>query len=505
MRNAVLQSHVGLYGPRGGLPNPRTVAVMPEGRQPSALHAQAVRFLTTLRLKEGREDASKPLSLTDEQREFLRSKGMSDDAIEHARHDAVRPENLPPVDEFAAWQGEEQGIDALYDRAKQAFDEPPSSTAPPPLPPASYPASPLALYSTGHTPPRDANEVLSHYAESLMKPRYDVLISFFRVLHLILMLGGAASAIGVALYRRYMLPRLSQMIDARSSLFRLQLEQFEKLGELAIGLHSNRVDKLLPPNYQPMWIDKPAADPKSEPHAASETNATNLDVEKGKEGTFAAEAPTETPTEQPESQKASVPTQETKNDPEQEQQHDHEPEEDEEEVREPEKVLAPIDVTSSLRNALDNLQHTLRLAARAQSGERRAATASVSDEIEADEDGLIDLGAPESVSSHESDTNSPIPPVAPTRAMRALNGTMESFRNDLRARLLEEEDALTAISSRFSAYGVGQARASATPNPAAEMQQIKAEVRSLKGLMLSRYVFDAHPDATFPPTYAPRD
>ena len=50
----------------------------------SALHAQAVRFLTTLRSHASPEDANQPLTVTDEQREFLRGKGMSDEQIEHA-------------------------------------------------------------------------------------------------------------------------------------------------------------------------------------------------------------------------------------------------------------------------------------------------------------------------------------------------------------------------------------------------------------------------------------
>ncbi|WFD02804.1 hypothetical protein MOBT1_001489 [Malassezia obtusa] len=434
-----------------------------------AQHAQAVRFLTTLRSHAGNEDAAQPMVLTDEQREFLQSKGLSDEAIERARRDAERPENLPLTDAYMSMHTQDHSLDALYDRAKRAFDEPPETTPPPPVPPASYPTSPLALYSTGNTPPRDANEVLSNYAATLMKPRYDVLIEFFRILHLVLMFGGGAAAIGVALYRRYVLPRLSQMIDARSELVRLQLEQFGKLTELVTGLRSARIGKLLPPNYEPEWVDAPV-------EAPSEAEEPKEPAEDAKDEKDDAAEPKEGETdEQPASEKAPDALE------------NEEPAE-EEEKPEPAKVLAPIDVTAPLRSALDTLQHTLRLAARAQSGERRVASASVSDDVEADDDGLIDLGAPESVSSHESEANSPIPPVAPTRAMRSFNGTMESFRSDVRARLLEEEDALSAVSSRFSAYGVGQARASTTPQPAAEMQQIKAEIRSLKGLMLSRYV-----------------
>lgn len=465
----------------------------------SALHAQAVRFLTTLRSHASPEDANQPLTVTDEQREFLRGKGMSDKQIEHARHDAERPENLQLTDAYMAMQHHEQeNLDALYDRAKRSFDEPieraapqPQATAqPPPVPPASYPSSPLALYSVGQAPPRDANEVLSNYAATLMKPRYDVLINFFRVLHRVLMLGGILSTIGVALFRRYVLPRLSEMIDARTNLVHLQLEQFGKLAELVTRLRANRVGALLPPQYEPTWIEVSPEAPSESKAQGDETEATSEaeahDPEKAPAGPAA--------TSEPPSEKVSEPTEAPGSEAVDTEDADVEP-------AEPIKKLAPIDVTAPLRNALDTLQHTLRLAARAQCGERRTAHASVSDDLEADDDGLIDLGAPESVSSHESEANSPIPPVAPTRAMRSLNGTMESFRNDVRARLLEEEDALSAVGSRFSAFGLGQARAATTPQPAAEMQQIKAEIRSLKGLMLSRYVSEVlTPVATSPRT-----
>ncbi|KAI3626273.1 hypothetical protein CBS9595_001634 [Malassezia furfur] len=458
----------------------------------SALHAQAVRFLTTLRSHASPEDAEKPLSVTDDQREFLRGKGMSDEQIERARHDAERPENLQLTDAYMAMQHHEHDIDALYDRAKRAFDEPIDRVAPPaqavaeppPVPPASYPSSPLALYSVGQAPPRDANEVLSNYAATLMKPRYDVLINFFRVLQRVLMLGGILSTAGVMLYRRYVLPRLSEMIDARTNLVHLQLEQFGRLAELVTGLRANRVGALLPPRYEPTWIEVPA-EAASETKAEGEnTETAPAEVPDAEKASAASAAASETPSNKVD-ESAEAPESEALD-----------AEDADVEPAEPVKKLAPIDVTAPLRNALDTLQHTLRLAARAQCGERRAPLASVSDDLEADDDGLIDLGAPESVSSHESEANSPIPPVAPTRAMRSLNGTMESFRNDVRARLLEEEDALSAVGSRFSAFGLGQARAATTPQPAAEMQQIKAEIRSLKGLMLSRRNFPSYMHAS---------
>ena len=92
---------------------------------PDAQHGQAVRFLTTLRSNEGEShDTSKPLVVTDKQREFLQSKGMSDDAIEHARREAERPENLPMADAYMSQQQGASDDDALFARAAHAFDNP---------------------------------------------------------------------------------------------------------------------------------------------------------------------------------------------------------------------------------------------------------------------------------------------------------------------------------------------------------------------------------------------
>lgn len=384
---------------------------------------------------------------------------MSDAAIEQAQHDAARPAGLSLVDAFAARHDDGTDENTAFDRAVHAFESP---VAAPEVPPPSYPPSPLALYSTHDAPARDANEILSNYASTLMRPRYDILVNFFRFLHMFLMLGGSAAAIGVVLYRRYMLPKFSQMIDARRALVKLQLEQFGKVIESALSLRKDRVDRLLPPNYTPEYVPAPAK--------VAEVVEKAPDGEEAAEGGQADEKTVQAPADT--TAAAALDAPETEGDYENM------------DLSEPAQVLAPIDVTHSLRSALDTLHHTLRMAARAQSGERRAPTTTTVDEVDADDDGLIDLGTTESVSSFESEANSPIPPVAPPRAMRSLRGAMETLRNDVRARFLEEEEGLRAASSRYAAMTAS----SATPSASAEMQQVKAEIRSLKGLLLSRYV-----------------
>ncbi|WFD42576.1 hypothetical protein MPSI1_001222 [Malassezia psittaci] len=458
-----------------------------------ARHAQAVRFLTTVRSHvDAGEDNGGKVQISEDQKEFLRSKGMSDDAIERARHDAERPENLPLTETFmASLHLQDPNLDTMYERAKQAFDSPVQEKAPaPPIPPASYPSSPLTLYSTSPAPPRDANEVLYNYASTLMKPRYDVLIDFFRVLQSLLMLGGCLSAIGVVLFRRYVLPRISQLIDARSNLVSLQLEQYSKLFELIGNFRSNRVAKLLPPDYEPTWVDVPIPD-----NLPSENDENQVDEGNAKGEAVRNKVSETSPISTEKELSEPLESRETDSLVEKSGDESTELQElEEEQSQATQKKLAPIDITHPLRSALDTLHYSLRHAARAQCGERRTITASVADEVDADDDGLMDLGTAPSESSQDTELNSPIPPVAPTRAMRSLNGTLESFRNDVRARLLEEQTALSTVGNRFSAFGSGPSQQSAASRPAAEMLQIKAEIRSLKGLMLSRYVCQENSD-----------
>ena len=74
---------------------------MADGAGKQQAHAQAVRFLTTLHAQNGMPGGK--LHLSNEQRDFLRAKGLSDDAIEQARQEAERPESAalasaPPAD-----------------------------------------------------------------------------------------------------------------------------------------------------------------------------------------------------------------------------------------------------------------------------------------------------------------------------------------------------------------------------------------------------------------------
>ena len=134
----------------------------------------------------------------------------------------------------------------------------------------------------------------------------------------------------------------------------------------------------------------------------------------------------------------------------------------------PRRELAPIDITQPLRSALGDLTHALR-----QAQTRRTPSSSVTDE---GDEGLMDLGVPGSPGSAVS--------AGPSPSLTAFRASAESMRNDLRAKLLSDEESMSMLGSRFSAFAAPRTRP--TSGPAVEMQQMKAEIRSLKGLFLSR-------------------
>lgn len=155
------------------------------------LHAQAVRFLTSVR---ARGSASE-----EEQRTFLRSKGLSESAIDAALSDAERPASASQLALPAAQQGEEDDAQS-WERAARAFNDPihadPASVRAPALPGKSYPRSPLALYHDAAA----AREAQMGGAQAKLT-RYQVLLRFFRTFSYMLVLGGGVSAVAVALYR----------------------------------------------------------------------------------------------------------------------------------------------------------------------------------------------------------------------------------------------------------------------------------------------------------------
>lgn len=175
------------------------------------LHAQAVRFLTSLR-------HHSPNASISSQREFLQSKGLDDAAIDAALRDAERPSSLPSQITNPSTASEED----IFDQAARAFDDPIHNPAPS-LPAKSYPRSPLALYSDEETFENPLQASLSS------NRRYQVLLQFFRSLSWFLTFGGALGAIGVLLYRLYVLPKITSTLDARSVLLKYHHELWDRV------------------------------------------------------------------------------------------------------------------------------------------------------------------------------------------------------------------------------------------------------------------------------------
>ncbi|WFD31300.1 hypothetical protein MSPP1_002334 [Malassezia sp. CBS 17886] len=474
-------------------------------------HEQAVRFLTTLRAPDGAEHVKE---VSPAQHEFLQSKGLSNADIERARVDAQRPENLH-LAVRADVGGDER---ALFDRATEAFDAPlaPTGAPAPPAPAPTYPRSPLALYAASQPPARDANEILEEYARTMNQPRYDAIMAYFRFLHFCMVFGGGFTAVVVLLYRRYILPRISASNDARSALVKLQASLFGRLGDAVNAWRDGGIRRLLPQGYEPKWIDVPvvrsADGEEAEAGEAGEREKEGTERGEGKGGEGARRGDAEDTgwrersTEQRDATKgnteqgaapaegdgdgatASAPESMAAPDA-----AEGTP------IGEPgapvrRRVLAPIDVTSPLRSALSSLRQSLRTVARAQSGGQRSSskTASVAEEASADDEGLLDLTAPSPAATPEAadaDEGS-IEPVGPSRSSAALRADIGSLRSELCARLLSEEDALHGMSNRFNAFVQPSSRA--TSGPAVEIMQIRAEIRSLKGLMLSRRNFPSY-------------
>lgn len=164
------------------------------------LHAQAVRFLTSLR------HHSRNASV-EAQRDFLKAKGLDEAAIEAAFQDAARPSSLGlPSNSNSTFssgspsaatvtEGEPLSEEAAFDQASRAFDDP-IRVAGPVVPTKNYPRSPLALYY---------EEAQGRVDEAARRQettrRYQVLLGFFRSLSWMLTFGGGLAALGVLAYR----------------------------------------------------------------------------------------------------------------------------------------------------------------------------------------------------------------------------------------------------------------------------------------------------------------
>lgn len=181
-------------------PAPEVAPVASSSSTSPPLHAQAVRFLTSLR-------QHSPNSSVEAQRGFLKAKGLDEAAIDAAFQDAARPSSLALPSTSTSTSSSSSGSgstasgaetlseEAAFDQASRAFDDP--IHVPGPVVPAkNYPRSPLALYY---------EEAQGRVDEAARRQettrRYQVLLGFFRSLSWMLTFGGGLAALGVLAYR----------------------------------------------------------------------------------------------------------------------------------------------------------------------------------------------------------------------------------------------------------------------------------------------------------------
>lgn len=189
----------------------------------SQILAQATRFLTSANISESASD--------DDKREFLRSKGLTEDEIARAFQDAKSPVEGLHARSTTSKQTSAGDIDP-FELAARQFDDPINADAIAP-PPKSYPNSPLALYydppASQPGQPQLANQQLQGGQPASPLTRYQVLLQFFRTLSYMMMLGGGLTAILVSAYRAYILPKITAMFDARSIVLKHHIVLFDKL------------------------------------------------------------------------------------------------------------------------------------------------------------------------------------------------------------------------------------------------------------------------------------
>lgn len=189
----------------------------------SQILAQATRFLTSANISESASD--------DDKREFLRSKGLTEEEISRAFQDAKSPAEGLHARHASAHSSSHGDMDP-FELAARQFDDPINAEAIAP-PPKSYPNSPLALYydapssQTSQLPRADQHVPGAQPVSPLT--RYQVLLQFFRTLSYVMMLGGGLTAILVSAYRAYILPKITAMFDARSIVLKHHIVLFDKL------------------------------------------------------------------------------------------------------------------------------------------------------------------------------------------------------------------------------------------------------------------------------------
>ncbi|PWN32282.1 uncharacterized protein FA14DRAFT_162450 [Meira miltonrushii] len=505
------------------------------GDDTSSRYTQALRFLISLQSQKEQD--------TDAQRAFLRSKGLSEQEIENAFEEIKRPEIMEKDGLVKAKSVEESGLsDAdAFDHAAKAFDDPlhsnmygddstsvqQTSNAPPSLPPRTYPRSPLALYQ------QPGQNDLSNSSIDNPLTRYHVLLRFFRSFCYFLVLGGGVTSIAVALYRAYMMPRLIATLDARSSLLQHHRSLFSTLAGRVKSLKNN---SLAPAStvqeLQQQQEGATGAPPlkgvlkKVQFADEVETKAVSGNDSKG---THKSEAIEEEEKKESGETTALLGEKEAGEDaseksiPEKEGGENATAEEKNvEEIEKP--ALPPINILESLQSSLARLNQALKadVSASAIGSEigsvRNSSTTSLATTVEEEGDAWVsdedsdelefDPFAPPSTKAKSSKRkHSPKNNVSSSKssadrpsASGTSSSTLKSTLNSVNAYINTQTYMANANVFGSRSLGIGSSGSTdSNASKSGEVAQVRAEIRSLKGLLLSRRNFPIYQRPTPPP------
>ena len=427
----------------------------------SELIAQAIRFLTSARVTGDATDETK--------REFLRSKGLSKDEIDAVFQQAKSPANptttQPEPDAALSDQD-------AYERAARQFDHP---LAPPP---PTYPKSPLALYYD--PPPASSSVAASRPRPAKPETRYQVLLRFFRTLSYLLMLGGGATALAVALYRTYILPRITATFDARSIVLKHHRTLYNKLHATVAGLATYIPDETKQQrkgvlkkvhfgdelNSQP---ESPAANTEKAVMPGTDV-VVSVPVEKENKTKHGQEGD-----EQPHPVTA-----------------DDESGKESPEQPAPAPKLDPIDLTEPLRQSLSRLAAALKTADAPAPTATGPAAASVTEadsdgeeweEDDEDQDDGLEFDPYGSYQKQKKHTQ--LSAVAPGGAGTSLRTSLSSLRAEINTHRFADSFS-SSSSTHLRLGGLPSQSQSPASSPSGDIGQVRAEIRSLKGLLLSR-------------------
>lgn len=499
----------------------------------SSRYTQALRFLISLQSQKEQD--------IEAQRSFLQSKGLSEEEIEKAFEEIKKPEILAKdglVKARSLEDGNLSDADA-FDRASKAFDDPlhsslysedmtsiqQTSAAPPSLPPRTYPRSPLALYQ------QPGQNDLSNSSIDNPLTRYHVLLRFFRFFCYFLVLGGGVTSIAVALYRAYMMPRLIATLDARSNLLQHHRSLFSTLAGRVKSLKNNSLapaSTVQELQQQQQQSGNGGTTPlKSALKKVQFADEVEQKVVSGNDskGTHKSEASEEEEKKESGESTALLSEKETIENsiPVREGEEKPTEEGDEKNVEENEKpALPPINILESLQSSLARLNQALKADTSASAigsdigSERNSSTSSLATTVEEESDAWVsdedsdelefDPFAPPSTKAKSSKRkHSPRNNVSSSKSnidrpsASGTSSTLKSTLNSVNAYINTQTYMANANVFGSRSLGIGSSGSTdSNASKSGEVAQVRAEIRSLKGLLLSRRNFPIYQRPTPP-------